>query len=405
MITEPAVGIGVSKTVSRAFAAGGAEAVLSLARARRGPIVEPGGPEACDVTFIFADRSSEARQVGLFCPALPSGFARLSRLGPGMFAGTFRLPRASRVSYHFCVDPPDEPDAASLAALARSPAGRRLDHLNPGFDQVHVRSLRIRMLESLLTLPGARPAPPAWPRPGVAHGSLEELTIDSRALGRRKDGLLYRPSGHACLREPLPVVLMLQGNEEWQNIAFLDNLVASMRAGPFLAVLFRERSFTAKLRDFASGPRHTRFIVDELWPELERRARVAPGAAVAGYSAGGTAAAALAADEPGLFPRLALVSAALHLGGDMDVRHPGGPSPRLLRRFECAGSTARWAYLAAGWYEDAWDPAIFAGTSALAAVLRQRGASVRFDGGPTSHDTVSARAYLADGLDWLFTGS
>jgi enterochelin esterase-like enzyme len=417
MNTEPgAVSPRVSETVCRAFDTGGAEAVLALARASRGPIVEPAADAGrCDVTFVLADRRDAPRQVGLFCPALPSGFARLRRLGLGIFAGTFGLPRASRVTYHFCVDPPDELDDHSLVRLARSPAGRRLDRLNPSYDQVHIRGLRIRILESLLTLPGARPAPPAGPLPGVARGSFEELTIHSRALSRRKEGWVYRSAGHADPRAPHQVILMLQGNEEWQNVAFLDNLAVSIHVGPFLAILFKERSFTAKMRDFARGPAHIRFIVDELWPELERRASLREGAAVAGFSAGGAAAAALASEEPGLFPRLALISAALHLTGDMDVRQAGGPSPRLVRRFEgarpiappaaapaAALTGARRAYLAAGWYEDAWDPGIYAGTSALASLLRRQGVTVRFDNGPTGHDSISARAYLADGLAWLF---
>lgn len=400
------ISVGLSETVRQAHADGGTAAVLGLARASRGPVVEPapGSPDCdvifYDVTFVLADPRGAPRQVALFCPALPSGFARLTAVGDGVFAGTFRLPRASRVPYHFCLDPPDELEGAALAELARSPAGRRLDRMNPSFVQVHIRGLRLRILHSLLTLPGARPAPAARHVPGAGRGSFEELTVNSRALGRAKKAVLYRPAGTTAA--PHQVVVMLQGNEEWHDIAFLDNLAASMRGAPLLAVLFSEHSFTAKLRDFGSGTGHTRFIVDELWPELTRRVPVRAEAAVAGFSAGGVAAATLAAEEPGLFPRLALISAALQLNGSMDVRRAGDGSAGLLGRFGNGDRAPQRAYLAAGWYEDAWDAGIHDGTSALAQLLGQRGTTVRFDSGPTGHDTISARAYLADGLGWLF---
>ena|ERR1022692_1690451 len=389
----------LGETARRALADGGPAAVLALARAARGPVIDAAADGTDpDVTFVFASRNRSPRQVGLFCPALPSGFALLRALGGGVFARTCRLPATARVKYHFCLDPPDDLDTAALAALARSPADRHLDYLNPAIDQVRLPGLRTRMIDSLLTLPGARPAPPARPRPGVPEGSIERLTIDSRALGRRKECLVYRPARAGDLAGPLPVVILLQGGEEWQERAFLDNLSWECQDRPFVALLFGEHSFTAKLRDLSSGTAHTRFVVEELWPALGQRMPLPPDATVAGFSAGGLAAAWLAADEPSLFPRMALISAALHLTATTRDRQAAGPQALLT----CLARTgpAR-AYLAAGWYEDAWEPAIHENTVALAGLLRQAGKAVRLDCEPTSHDSVSARAYLSCGLAWL----
>lgn len=390
--------------VRRALTEGGPQAVLALAKAGRGPVVElAGGARGYDVTFVFSGRRRAPRDVGLFCPALPGGFARLQDLGGGVFANTTRLPSGTRVPYHFCLDPPARLDSARLAALARSPEGRQIDYLNPDFDQISLRGLRMRIVDSLLVLPGAPQAPPAGPRPDVPAGSLEELTIRSRELGRSKEIVIHHPAARLT-DGPHPLVLLLQGNEEWQGKAFLDNLMSSGQVPPFTAVVLTERSVTARLRDFTSGAAHSRFITSELWPALaERDLTAGPAVAVAGYSAGGLAAAALAADEPGLFPRLAVISGALHLAPGTDPQRGDAGAARLLDRFRQQDAVPLRAYLATGWYEDAWDPGIQASTTELAGVLSARGTDVRFDTGPTGHDTVSARAYLAEGLRWLLT--
>ncbi len=379
----------------------GAADVLRLARAARGPVVRPGAaPDSYDVTFVHARDRDRPRRMGLFCPALPGGYAAMASLGDGVFAVTVPLPAGTRVPYHFCPEPPEDADPRQLRAFARMPTARWLDRLNPAVDQVHVHGLRLRMVESLLTLPGARAAPADRPRPGVPAGRVTTLSVHSRELGRRKDVVVHHPAapeppgGH-------PVALLLQSNEEWSRPAFLDNAVGSGRVPPFVAVLFSDRSYTAHLTDLGDGPAHTRFVVDELWPELERRCGLRPGpAVVAGFSAGGLAAAALAVSRPDRFDRLAVVSGALHLGPDMDVRTERR-SLDLLDRYSAARSLPGRVYLAAGRYEDAWDSSIPELAAALAGTLRGRGVDVRHDTGPTGHDAVSARAYLTDGLGWL----
>jgi enterochelin esterase-like enzyme len=317
-----------------------------------------------------------------------------------VFASTTRLPARTRVTYHFCLDPPAGLSPAGLAALARSARGRLIDHLNPDYDQISLRGLRIRIVDSLLTLPGAPAAPTTRPGHGTPAGGLAEMALTSRELGRRKQVLLYSPAGPAG-DAPLPLVLLLQGNEEWQGRDFLYHLMASGGVPPFVAVLPVERSVTGRLRDFTSDGAYSRFVTEELWPTLARRGLARPSAVVAGYSAGALAAASLAADQPAMFPRLATVSGAFHLGRGARLRDSGaGPVP-VIERFRRHGGIPRRAYLAAGWYEDAWEPAIHDNSARLADVLRERGADVRFDSGPHGHDTVSARACLAEGLRWL----
>jgi enterochelin esterase-like enzyme len=391
----------------RAAEAGGPQALLGLARKARGPITELTGPDRqYAVTFVCQGRPGGG--VGVFCPAVPGGFGRLTELDDGVFRATFLFPAGLRVPYHFCLDPPPGLDEQALRVLSRSPAGRRADRLNPDFDEVVVPGLRLRTVDSVLTLPDALPSPATRPRPGVPAGRLDQLVIDSQAFRRRKEVLVYRPARPletVQLETALPAVLLLQGAREWEQRAFLDNLLHAMPATPFTAVLLHERSYLAMLRDYGRQDAHASFVVTELIPALRARGVLADGfAAVAGFSAGGLAAAGLAA-EPGLFPALGVISGALHLGTAMDVRQSRQPGPEpLLRRFAQASAVPGRTYLAAGRYEDAWDQAIVDGTAALAAVLRERGAEVRHELRPTGHDGTSARAHLAEGLAWLLAG-
>lgn len=405
MRNDPPFVSGLSGTVRRVLAEGGPAAVGDLARRHRGPIIEPAAaPEAAgyQVTFVFTDRRGTVRAAGLFCPALRGGFARLEPLGESTFAATFPLPAGVRVKYHFCPDPPDELSDDDLYALARAPQARRIDYYNPHVDQVHIPSLRLRILDSLLTLPGA-PAGPAVPAPKDAPvGTVEELTIGSAALGHEKRVSLYRPPAYRPA-QPYPMVLLLESNREWRGAEIFDALLATGRIRPFLGVLVSGgRHYTSWLRDLSGGPALTRFAVDELLPRLAADGVTADhGCAVAGFSAGALAAAALCADQPDRFPLLLAVSGVLNLSALMEVTRPATGRAPLLDRYERAADLPRRVYLAAGRYEETPEQPVYSQTSALAGILRRRGVDVRFDGGLTDHEAYSARAYLAGGLSWL----
>jgi enterochelin esterase-like enzyme len=400
--TDPAFVNRLSTTVRRAAAEGGPAAVGALARRHRGPIIEPASP-GYDVTFVFADRRAAARTAGLFCPAVPDGFARLEPLGEATFAGTFPLPPGLRVKYHFCPDPPGgELSADELYVLARSPTARRIDYFNPHVDQVHIPSLRLRILDSLLTLPGA-PTGPALPvRKDAPRGSVEELAIASTALRHTKEVSLYRPPGYRP-GEAYPVVLLLESNREWRGTEIFDGMLATGRIRPFVGLLLGGgKHYTAWLRDLSGGPALARFAVDELLPRLARHGvPTGDGCVAAGFSAGALAAAALCADQPRRFPHLLAVSGVLNLTALMQVTRPATGRAPLLDRYEGAAELPRRAYLAAGRYEETPEQPIFSQTAALAEILRRRGVTVRVDGGLTDHEAFSARAYLTEGLSWL----
>jgi enterochelin esterase-like enzyme len=393
----------LSATIERALVAGGVQAVAALARERRGPIVEPAGdPATYEVTFVFADRARRVGSAGLFCPALPGGFGLLRPLGDHLFAGTWQMPRGARVKYHFCPDPPPAPDAGALFDLEHAPSARRVDPFNPHIDVVSIPELRLRIVESVLALPGARPGP-AGRRADVPAGTVATETIRSDALGADRRVSIYRPHGYRLDAGPYPLVVLLDGQQEWWRApALFDSLIADGASVPFVAALVGIGRFSARLRELAGSPDHVRFVALELLPWLRTRCAIAAaGHVVAGFSAAALGAAYVALQEPERFARLVAVSGAFDLTTRSDPLRPsGGSAPWLVGEYERAERLPRTVFLAAGAFEGPGEPSILVQSAMLAEVSRRRGVAVRFVSAPTGHDTVSARAHLGDGLAW-----
>ena len=123
--------------------------------------------------------------------------------------------------------------SASASASTSPPATRR-----PGMNRP-------------ITLgPDDRPAfddPPAGfneRRDGIAHGRLEMVEYDSRAVGTRRRMQVYTPPGYSAERK-YPVLYLLHGiggdETEWERFAtpdvILDNLLADGQAEPMIVVM------------------------------------------------------------------------------------------------------------------------------------------------------------------------
>jgi enterochelin esterase-like enzyme len=376
--------------------------LIALARARRGPIVEPtDDPAVCDVTFVFADSARSAAAAALLCPAVDGGLAPLQPVGDHVFAGTFPFPAGARVKYRFVPDPDAGAGEAGLLALRESAAAARADTLNAQLDVVSIPELGLRMFESVLSLPGAAPGAPVRRPAGVAAGAVEALSVPSEALRGERPVTLWRPAGLGADR--LPVVLLLDGQLDWWRAPVLFDVLRAGGAAPFLGVAVGTRRFTARLRDLGGNPAFVRFVADELLPLLASRHGAAEaGHVAAGFSAGALGAAHLALAEPRRFPRLLAISGGYHLTTRTRTMGPLLPSegtPWLVEEYErAAGPVPERAYLAAGTYEPAWEQ-----TTRLAEALRARDTDVRLEVGPTDHDTITARAHLLAGLEWLLS--
>lgn len=374
-------------------------AVALLARQHRGPIVEPDDvPHWFRVTFVFV--SSGTEPAGLVCPALPDGLMEMEPVGDATFVATLRLPAGTRVTYHFCPSLPPAGPQRDPFAVVHSLANRRIDPYNPRYDQIRIPSLRTRIIDSVLELPGAGPALPRH-RGTLLHGEAMTTELAGAELGHEKRVIVYRP---ASVSARCPVVLLLESADEWGEPAgFFDQLHAS-GAGPFIGVSVGGGRFTARMRDLGRPDGAlARFVAGEVLPVAAKWAGMpVTGAIAAGFSAGALGALNLALQAPETFDRAALISGAFHLGERMDVLSRPVADGTMARLVAAAPALPARVYLAAGRFEDQFGPGPCASTRELAGVLASRGATVRFDSGPTGHDTISARGYLASGLPWLW---
>jgi enterochelin esterase-like enzyme len=94
-------------------------------------------------------------------------------------------------------------------------------------------------------------------RDGIAHGRLEMIEYDSKAVGTRRKMQVYTPPGYSVDRK-YPVLYLLHGiggdETEWQRFAnpevILDNLLADAKAVPMIVVMPNGR---AQPNDRAEG--------------------------------------------------------------------------------------------------------------------------------------------------------
>jgi Putative esterase len=362
------------------------------AAGQRGPIVAP-GPAAgeYDVTFVFHDRTGKVRSAALVCPAVPGGVAAMVALGESTFTATVTLCAGTRVKYHFCPDPVPGADPFDLVY---SLTQRRLDPFNPSYDQIRIPSLRARICDSLLALPGA----PADPRPGRGsreprHGSARTEARHSPVLGTTKTVTVYRP--HADPRGRALVVLT--GADEWGDPALLFDDLQGLGT-PFTGIAVGAQRYAVHLRDLGrQDGRWGRFVAGELLPATAPDAR---GCAIAGFSAAAVGALTAACERPDVVGPAILVSGAFHLTERMEVLRRADAVEDAGARVRAAGAVPASAYLAAGRFEDPGSASDFSASAQVAAALRERGARVRLDSGPTGHDTVSARVYLEEAVRW-----
>jgi enterochelin esterase-like enzyme len=134
---------------------------------------------------------------------------------------------------------------------------------------------------------------PAFPEPStdfdlkrddIAHGQLEMIEYDSKAVGTERKMQVYTPPGYTKDRK-YPVLYLLHGiggdETEWQRYAqpnvLLDNLIADGKAVPMIAVMPNGRAQEndrAQANIFAAAPAFAKFerdLLDDLIPTIESR--------------------------------------------------------------------------------------------------------------------------------------
>jgi len=247
---------------------------------------------------------------------------------------------------------------------------------------------------------------PDWTVPDAETrtGALEELGINSRALGREVRVTLYLPARFRRTRR-YPLLIVHDGPDYLHYAGLktvLDNLIHRMDVGELVAAFLHPHN---RLAEYANSPEHGRFLARELVPELEARLPLlgtAEGRCLMGASFGGVASLAAAVQYPGFFGRLLLQSGSFAFT-DIGPQKRGPafePVVKFMNGFRASpAKVADRVFLSCGTYES-----LIYENRSLVPLLQATGMNVRYVESRDGHNWENWRDRSRDGLSWLLPG-
>jgi len=247
---------------------------------------------------------------------------------------------------------------------------------------------------------------PAWgvPDPSARPGSIDELVVDSAALGESRTVRVYRPARfRATRRYPLLVVHDGPDYVEYASLqAVLDRLIEALEIPAMIVALLAPGD---RMAEYTADERHARFVADEVVPRLEeayplRQAAHARG--LMGASLGGVAAFDTARRYPDRFGRLLLQSGSFAFTdiGEGDRGPLLEPVVEMMNAYRAAPiRIVEKVFVSVGVYES-----LVSENRALVPVLRRTGMDVQFIEARDGHNWENWRDRLRQGLSWLFPG-
>ena len=356
------------------------EAIDAFFAGRAFPIVEGSA-----ITFVYRG-DADAVHLKHWVYGLPSSQSLTRIDGTNVWYRTLELPPASRVEY-------------KLEVVRHGHGEWMEDPLNPNRARDPFGANSVAH--------GTGYAVPDWIHhdPRAAPGRLDEIAIDTKALGRRTFGL-YLPARFRRTRR-YPLLVVHDGHDYLKYASLgtiLDNLIARNEIPDMIVAL---TSSPQRLVEYASDERHASFLTDELVPFLERLFPLyeAPQArCLMGASFGAVASLSTAWRRPGYYGRLLLQSGSFAFT-DIGHDHGGGPvfEPvvRFVNRFRAAPRrVADRLFVSCGVYE----PLIVPNRS-MVPVFEGAGMTVRYVEARDGHSWENWRDRLQDGLSWIFPGA
>lgn len=253
---------------------------------------------------------------------------------------------------------------------------------------------------------GAGYTTPEWtlPDPETRPGELQEHWIQSDVFGEKRPFQLYLPARFRTTRRyPL---LVVHDGEDYLRFAglktILDNLIHRLEIPPLVAALIQSPD---RMREYAADERHSRFLVNELVPLLERDYPLVgkpSSRALMGASFGAVASLSTAWRFPRTFDHLCLQSGSF-VFTDIGEHQRGkvfDPVVKWVNDFRRKpGRPAEKLYVSCGMYESM----IYYNRS-LVPLLQSTGMQVRFSEAPDGHNWENWRDRLREGLSFLLPG-
>jgi len=354
--------------------------VEAFLREREAPIVE-------DVycTFVWRGEADEAwvcqRIVGL-----PDRIPMRRLRGTDLWYIVLELPEGSRVEYQIEI--------------------RRGEHYERFNDPLNPHLSHSPMGSSSVCF-GAGYRTPDWvePDPEARPGELGELVIDSRALGRPARVTLYLPARFRTTAS-YPLLVVHDGGDFLQYASMktvLDNLIHRLDVADVVVAFSYPGD---RLKEYANSTAHSRFLTDELVPELETSLPLVgarAGRCLLGSSFGAVASLAAAYRAPETYGSLVVMSGSF-VFTDIGTDHGGGPvfDPvvKFVNRYRARPRrvTDR-MFMSCGVYE----PLIVPNRS-MVHVFENTGMQVRYEEARDGHSWENWRDRLRDALSWVYPG-
>jgi enterochelin esterase family protein len=224
--------------------------------------------------------------------------------------------------------------------------------------------------------------------PGIRRGKIDTLRVKSAQLGHSVPVYVYIPSGRGTR---LPVLFVTDGGDYLtlgRLDVILDNLIASKKIAPLLAVFIDPRTPTPsgepkdyRMTEYAPNDAYLNFLESELAPVIERRfgaSDLAEQRVILGASLGGIEATYAVLKRPNFINNCAAQSPAYFYRDSAVVGLSASRSAQ-----------GRYVYICAGTIGDTETEATL-----VAGQLRKHGAQVTLEVNHEGHNWTSWRARL-----------
>jgi enterochelin esterase family protein len=245
---------------------------------------------------------------------------------------------------------------------------------------------------------------PDWtvPDPEAPPGQLNDLMVQSHALGRDCLVTLYQPAGFRATGA-YPLLVVHDGGDFLRYAGaqtVLDNLIHRRLAAATVVAFLHPKD---RLAEYANSAEHAEFVTRELVPLLESELPLAgePSArCLLGSSFGAVAALSTARRYPGTYGSLALMSGSFVFTSN-DAPHGGGPAFDPVVEFvndyrKQPTKVAERVFVSCG----AFEPLIVRQQPML-ETFRSVGMQVRYAEPYDGHTWVNWRDRLCDALSWV----
>lgn len=341
--------------------------------------------EGSHCTFLWRGEADEAwvcqRILGL-----PERIPMRRLQATDLWYAVLELPTGSRVEYQI------ETRQAEHWSRFNDPLNERLSNSPMGSSSVCFGS-GYRTPDWVAEDPEARP------------GSLRQMVLRSRALRRDEQVTVYLPARFRPTGS-YPLLVVHDGADFLQYASMktvLDNLIHRLDVADVVV------AFTSpgdRLREYADSPAHSRFLTDELLPELETSLPLVgqrAGRCLMGSSFGAVATLSAARRSPQTYGSLVLMSGSF-VFTDIPADHGGGPAfdpvVKLVNQYrEKPRRVADRVFMTCGVYE----PLIVPNRS-MVHVFESTGMTVRYEEARDGHSWENWRDRLRDALSWVYPG-